>query len=100
MSRKLNPFCLVLTLSRNGPSEFTVIGSLKSWTVEEEVKKITVPTLLINGEYDEAQDICVAPFFRNIPKVKWVTLQGGSHMPHVEVPDKYMQVVLDFLETS
>ena len=41
---------------RNGPSEFTVIGSLKTWDVREELHKIKVPTLVINGEYDEARD--------------------------------------------
>lgn len=82
----------------NGPSEFTVIGSLKTWTVENELHKIGVPTLILNGEHDEAQDLCVIPFFRLIPKVRWWTFQGGSHMPHVEVRDQYIKVVLDFLK--
>jgi len=80
--------------------EFTVIGSLKSWSVVDEVHKITVPTLLINGEHDEAQPVCVSPFFNNIPKVKWVTLSDASHMPNFEVRDKYMKVVVDFLRLT
>ena len=40
----------------NGPSEFTVVGSLKKWSVVEEVRKIQVPVLVLNGEYDEARD--------------------------------------------
>ena len=41
---------------RNGPSEFTVIGSLKTWDVRDQLHNINVPTLVINGEYDEARD--------------------------------------------
>ena len=40
----------------NGPSEFTVVGSLKTWSVIEELHKIRVPTLVLNGEFDEARD--------------------------------------------
>lgn len=40
----------------NGPSEFTVVGSLKMWSVVEEVRKIQVPVLVLNGEWDEARD--------------------------------------------
>ena len=85
-------------MTMNGPSEFTVIGSLKTWSVVDDCKKITVPTLLINGEHDEAQDICVAPFFRGIPKCKWITVQGAAHMPNAEFPEKYAEVVTDFLK--
>lgn len=59
-----------------------------------------MPTLLLNGEHDEAQNVCVAPFFKNIPKVKWITMDGASHMSHVEQPEKYMQIVADFLKTA
>ena len=63
----------------------------------DELHKIKNPTLLINGEYDEAQDSCVAPFFREIPKVKWVTMADASHCSNLEHPEKYMKIVSDFL---
>lgn len=71
---------------------------MKHWSVVDEVHKIKVPTLLINGEYDEAQDSTVAPFFRNIPKAKWITMANASHMSHVEEPEKYLRIVSDFLK--
>lgn len=40
----------------NGPSEFTVTGNLKTWSIENQVHKISVPTLLLNAEYDEVND--------------------------------------------
>ncbi|KAH6715486.1 Alpha/Beta hydrolase protein [Leptodontidium sp. 2 PMI_412] len=81
----------------NGPSEFFVSGTLKTWTVIDEVHKIEVPTLLINGRYDEAQDEVVEPFFRNIKKVKWVRFAESSHMPHLEEADEFMEVVQNFI---
>jgi len=59
-------------LSRNGSTEFQVIGTLKDWNIIEELHKISVPTLVTNGRYDEATDTVVYPFFKNIPRVKWV----------------------------
>ncbi|CZR60076.1 uncharacterized protein PAC_09971 [Phialocephala subalpina] len=71
-------------LSMNGPSEFFVIGTLKSWNIIHEIHKIKVPTLLLNGKYDEAQDEVMEPFFKNIEKVKWFRFAESSHMPQVE----------------
>ena len=97
---ELSSSVLTSVRDRNGPSEFTVVGSLKTWSVVDEVRKIKIPVLLINGEHDEAQNVCVAPFFRAIPKVKWVTISDASHMSHVEKRDKYMQIVADFFTTT
>lgn len=81
----------------NGPSEFFVSGTLKTWSIVDEVHKIEVPTLLINGRYDEAQDEVVEPFFKNIKKVKWVRFAQSSHMPHMEEPEEFMEVVQNFI---
>ncbi|KAJ7149035.1 Alpha/Beta hydrolase protein [Mycena crocata] len=80
-----------------GPSEFNVTGTLKTWTVVDDLPKITVPTLLINGRYEAAQDFAVAPFFHRMPKVKWVQFAASSHMPFFEEKERYLQVVGDFL---
>ena len=81
----------------NGPTEFTITGSLKTWSVIERLGLIEVPTLLLNGQYDEAQESCVEPFFQHIPKVRWVTIQDASHMAYVEQREKYMDFVKGFL---
>lgn len=59
--------------------------------------KINVETLLINGRYDEVQDIAVSPWFREIPKVKWIQLEKSSHMGHWEERERYMQICGAFL---
>ena len=73
------------------------MGTLKDWTVVDQVHKITAPTLLVSGRYDEATPATVQPFFDNIPDVQWEIFEESSHMPFVEEPDRYMQVVEEFL---
>ncbi|QSZ36854.1 hypothetical protein DSL72_006737 [Monilinia vaccinii-corymbosi] len=87
-------------LTLQGPSEFVVLGSFKDWEGWPQGHKIEVPTLLINGRYDEATDLCMEPWFRTIPKVRWVTLENSSHMGHWEDRDRFMQVCGGFLSSD
>ncbi|KAI6129813.1 Alpha/Beta hydrolase protein [Pisolithus croceorrhizus] len=41
-------------MTMNGPNEFFIMGSLKTWSIIDELHKISVTTLLINGRYDVA----------------------------------------------
>ena len=81
----------------NGPNEFFCIGTLRDWSVVERVHSIVAPTLLASGFYDEATPATVQPFFDAIPDVRWEIFEHSSHMPFVEEPERYMQVVGDFL---
>ena len=85
---------------RQGPSEFYITGVIKSWTIVDDIHKVTIPVLLINGAYDEATDLCMRPYFEKLQKVKWVTLPNSSHMSIWEERDKYMEVVNGFLEEN
>lgn len=89
---------IATALFRQGPSEFTVTGSLKTWDIRPELHNINVPTLLTNGVYDGASDAAVSPTFQAVSKVKWVTFSKSSHMPHWEERERYMQIVGDFLQ--
>jgi pimeloyl-ACP methyl ester carboxylesterase len=42
-------------------------------------------------------DAAVAPYFFNIPKAKWITMDKTSHMPFWEERERYMKLVEDFL---
>lgn len=64
-----------MSFCRNGPSEFNVTGSLRTWSVVDEVHKIDVPTLVTNGAKDEARDSVVEPFVAGIHNVKWVRFE-------------------------
>ncbi|KAL8774584.1 MAG: hypothetical protein Q9209_000957 [Squamulea sp. 1 TL-2023] len=84
-------------MTMNGPSEFHVSGTLKAFDIRQDIHKIKVPTLLINGRYDEAQDEVVEPFFQELEKVKWYRFAESSHTPQLEEREEFMQVVARFL---
>ncbi|KAL8783055.1 MAG: hypothetical protein Q9213_004902 [Squamulea squamosa] len=84
-------------MTMNGPSEFHVSGTLKAFDIRQDLHKIKVPTLLINGRYDEAQDEVVEPFFQEIEKVKWYRFAESSHTPQLEEREEFMKVVARFL---
>jgi len=81
----------------NGPSEFYMTGPIKDWTIVDDAHKITVPVLLVNGWKDEAADSCVYPFFKLVPRVRWIQFADSSHMAHFEEREKFFQVVGLFL---
>lgn len=83
----------------NGPSEFHVIGSLKTWDIRPDLKNISVSTLLVSGQYDEATPAMVKEVNGLIPGSKWELFAESSHMPHVEEPAKFMRVVSSFLDS-
>ncbi|KAI2469976.1 hypothetical protein F4781DRAFT_392448 [Annulohypoxylon bovei var. microspora] len=84
-------------LFRQGPSEFTIVGSFKDWEPWKEAHNIEVEALLINGDQDEAMDLCIEPWFRSIAKVKWVTLSNASHMTHWEHRERFNELCGTFL---
>ncbi|KAH8894558.1 proline-specific peptidase [Thozetella sp. PMI_491] len=80
-----------------GPTEFIITGWIKDWEGIKDAHKIEVDTLLINGRYDEVTDMSVAPWFKEIPKVKWVTLENSAHCGQFEDRERYMEVCGAFL---
>ncbi|WP_276122545.1 proline iminopeptidase-family hydrolase [Pararhizobium qamdonense] len=81
-----------------GPSEFSAVGTLRNWSVVERLPQITVPSLVLAGEFDEATPVSWEPFVRHIPSVEHHVFRGASHTPHLETPGEFFQVVSDFLK--
>jgi L-proline amide hydrolase len=81
----------------NGPSEFHCIGTLKDWDITDQLHRVAVPTLLLSGRHDEATPAVVTPVHGAIAGSEWVVLEESSHLPHVEEPERFGQVVNDFL---
>lgn len=82
----------------NGPSEFHVIGSLRDWSIVDRLGAVSVPTLLISGEFDEAAPATVRPYFDNIADVRWEILENCSHLPQLEDPERFNTLVTEFLD--
>ncbi|KAF2756299.1 proline-specific peptidase [Pseudovirgaria hyperparasitica] len=80
-----------------GPSELAPNGVLKDWSVVDRLGDIRAPTLLLNGDEDEATEEAMRPFFERIDKVKWTTLADAAHFAHVEQTEQYVALIKAFL---
>jgi L-proline amide hydrolase len=84
----------------NGPNEFFVVGTLKTWSVIERLHRIDVPTFVLSGRHDEATPGCVQPFADHIKGATWKIFENSSHMPHVEEQEACMKSVGEFLAAN
>jgi L-proline amide hydrolase len=82
----------------NGPNEFYVVGSLRSWSIIDRLDRIEAPTLVISGRYDEATPACVQPYADRIKGARWVIFEKSSHLPHIEETESCLKLVGDFLD--
>ncbi|KAG7097815.1 hypothetical protein E1B28_005134 [Marasmius oreades] len=75
-------------------------GAIAGWSIDDRLKEVTVPTFVINGRYDMAQDfVCEAYFWKvTKAKTKWYTFSESSHTPMWEEREKYMKVITEWLD--
>jgi proline-specific peptidase len=86
-----------------GPSESHSTGVLKDWDITDRLGEISVPTLIMSGRYDEVTPSVVQTVYNGIPGSEWVLFEHSAHTSYGEEPERYMQVLDDFLirvETS
>ncbi len=90
------PSCLTEAYSKAG-TEFRGAGKIIDWNVEDRLREISVPTLLLSGRYDQVTPTCVEPLKQGISGSEWVLFKNSSHMPHLEETERFLQVLDDFL---
>ncbi|WP_448267891.1 alpha/beta fold hydrolase [Nostoc sp. DSM 114159] len=80
---------------------FTSVSKAQSEVMPQEFAKLTVPTLLVAGEYDK---IIPAEMGRQAAalsdKVKFVMIRNTAHFPMLEDAPTYMQQVQEFLQIN
>jgi L-proline amide hydrolase len=81
----------------NGPSEFHVTGTLKTWDITARLAEIRVPTLVLSGRYDEATPAINETVHRGIPGAESHIFERSAHMCHVEETEEFLRTVDDFL---
>jgi L-proline amide hydrolase len=84
----------------NGPTEFTVVGTIKDFDITDRLPEIEVPVLLVSGEHDEVRPHVVAAMHERLRDSERVLFEDSSHMPHIEEPERFLTVVEDFLERA
>jgi proline iminopeptidase len=80
-----------------GPSEFTSTGTLKHYDATAWLRSITVPTLFLAGEFDEAAPTSTRRFSRLVPGAEFVMIPGSGHMTHNDNLEAVLTAVRGFL---
>ena len=80
-----------------GPSEFTITGTLKRYDATEFLSQIRVPTLVTVGEFDEVGPEIVREHAHRIRGARFELLAGAAHMTPWDARDANVRVVRGFL---
>lgn len=80
-----------------GPNEFLYTGNLKDWNREPDLGRITVPTLVICGQFDELTPACARRIAGGIPGAEITVFPASSHTPFFEEPRAYFARLRRFL---
>jgi L-proline amide hydrolase len=81
----------------NGPTEFTVVGTIAGFDITDRLGEIDVPVLLVSGEHDEVRPEVVAAMHERLRASEWVLFEDSSHMPHLEESERFLSGVSAFL---
>jgi L-proline amide hydrolase len=80
-----------------GPSEWLVTGALAGWDVRPRLGEIATPALVARGAHDMCTESIAATLLAGLPDARGVVFEESSHMPVLEEPDRYLEVVGAFL---
>jgi proline iminopeptidase len=83
-----------------GPSEFTITGTLKHYDATAFLPQIQVPVLYTVGEFDEANPDLVKRFADATPGARMVVIPGAAHMTPWDNPQANLDAVRTFLSTA
>lgn len=83
-----------------GPSEFTITGTLKQYDATGFLPQIRVPTLLTVGEFDEVGPDLVRRHAGQIPGARYQLLAGAAHLTSWDAREANLRVVREFLRSA
>lgn len=80
-----------------GPSEFTITGTIKNYDRTKDLKQIKIPTLILVGEYDESVPSNAKYFQSLIPGAKFAVIPNAGHLAMQDDSARYVATVGEFL---
>jgi proline iminopeptidase len=83
-----------------GPSEFTITGTLKQYDATAFLPRIAVPALVTVGEFDEVGPELVREHATRIPGARFEVLAGSAHITSWDARDANVRVVRGFLRAA
>ena len=80
-----------------GPSELGASGTLGDWDRTADLHRITAPTLITVGRYDELTPACSETIRQGIAGSRVELFERSAHVAHLEEGEGYAEVVERFL---
>jgi proline iminopeptidase len=93
--KHLNPKVYV---PMQGPSELGLSGKLLPWDRAADLKRITVPTLTIGGQYDTMDPKHMEWMSQQVAKGRYLYCPNGSHMAMYDDQQTYVDGVVKFIK--
>ena len=83
----------------NGPSEFTITGTIRDVDLSPQLSRVHVPTLVLGGRHDEVTPRVAEQIRSGIPGARGVTFEASAHVPFWEEREKFIAVLVEFLRS-
>ena len=80
-----------------GPSDFHIVGTIRGWDVFDRLTEIALPTLVLAGRFDECVPEHMWAMHQRIAGSRFELFESSAHMPFIEEPHRFDQVMRDFL---
>ena len=100
LDSSLASFNQVIYTYMQGPSEFTITGTLKQYDATPLLPGIGVPTLITVGEFDEVGPELVREHASRVPGARYELLAGAAHITTWDARDASVRVVRQFLRSA
>jgi proline iminopeptidase len=84
----------------NGPSEFALTGTLRNYDRTSRLHEITVPTLFLTGQYDEAIPATVKYYQSLMPGSELIIVPGAGHLAMQDDSAFYVNALRQFLRRA
>lgn len=80
-----------------GSSELEPSAEMADWDISDRLGEIDIPTLIVSGRMDLATPPTAAQLYQGIGSSEWVVFEHSAHVPHLEEPQRYLEVLDGFL---
>jgi len=81
-----------------GPSEFSVMGTLKNYERADKLKDIKLSVLFTCGRYDESSPETTEYFHKMVRGSEFKIFEDAAHMHHIEKTELYLDTASAFLK--
>jgi proline iminopeptidase len=80
-----------------GPSEFVSTGTLRDYDRIGRLSEITIPTMFLVGQYDEARPETMREFQAFVPGSVVKVIPDAAHLVNVDQTEAFNQAIAEFL---